>query len=392
MIPYGRQEIDDSDIEAVIFTLTSDWLTQGPAVDRFENSVAQYCGAGGGVSFNSATSALHGACHALGVRPGDYVWTVPNTFVASANCGLYCGARIDFVDIDPDTWNMCPVALKTKLELAAEQSTLPKVIIPVHFGGASCDMKEISRLANQFEIKIIEDASHSLGGSYRGSRVGSCEWSDITVFSFHPVKMITTGEGGMATSNSLQLINKLKVFRSHGVTRDRSEFKSEDIGPWSYQQIELGYNYRMSDIAATLGCSQLKKLDRFVERRREIAELYNKQLADTPISLQKIGEFVNSSWHLLVVCLPPEVSSRKTRALRQHVFQQMRAAGIGVNVHYEAVHLQPFYRNMGFKEDYCPNAEGYADRCLTLPMFVGLADEDVDVTLDLLFQSLKESL
>ncbi|MBM3152734.1 MAG: UDP-4-amino-4,6-dideoxy-N-acetyl-beta-L-altrosamine transaminase [Gammaproteobacteria bacterium] len=378
-IPYGRQVIGDEDIAAVSEVLRSDWLTQGPAVERFEQAVAQYCGAAHAVAVNSATSALHLACLALGVGPGDLGWTTPNTFVASANCLLYCGASVDFVDIDPVTRNMDVAALESKLIRARDAGRLPKVVIPVHFAGHPCDMAGIRRLADAYGFKVVEDASHAVGACYRGRPVGSCEHADLAVFSFHPVKIMTTGEGGMLLGNDAALMRRVALLRSHGITRDPAEMEGESEGGWYYQQIGLGYNYRMTDIQAALGASQLARVGAFVARRRELAARYGEMLADLPLRLP--AQDRDSAWHLYVVGLAE-------RSLRRRVYDAMRAAGIGVNVHYIPAHLQPWYRRLGFQPGDFPVAEAHYAGALTLPLYPGLSELDQERVVRVLRQAL----
>jgi len=368
-IPYGRQEIDDADIAAVAAVLRSEWLTQGPAVARFEADMANWCGAAHAVAVNSATSALHLACRALDLGPGDLGWTTPNTFVASANCLLYCGAGVDFVDIDPDTRNLSVDALAAKLALAEQTGRLPKVVIPVHFAGLSCDMAGIRRLADRYAFRIIEDASHAVGATCQGTPVGACQHSDLAVFSFHPVKIMTTGEGGMVLGNDAGLMRRVALLRSHGITREEEEMDGESEGGWYYQQTELGYNYRMTDLQAALGSSQLQRMAGFVARRRELAGRYGERLADLPLDLPPPS--AESAWHLYAVRLrQPE--------RRRAAFDALRAAGIGVNVHYIPVHLQPWYRRMGFRPGDFPNAEAYYAGALSLPLWPGLSDAQQD--------------
>jgi len=366
-IPYGRQEIVEDDIAAVTEVLRSDWLTQGPAVERFEQAMARYCGVARAVAVNSATSALHLACRALGVGPGDLGWTSPNTFVASANCLLYCGAEVDFVDIDPYTRNMDVAALEAKLIVARNTGRLPKVVIPVHFAGHSCDMAGIRRLADEYGFKVLEDASHAVGASYQGRPVGSCAHADLVVFSFHPVKVMTTGEGGMVLGNDAGLMRQVAHLRSHGITREPGEMEGESEGGWYYQQTDLGYNYRMTDIQAALGTAQLARVDGFVARRRVLAARYGELLAGLPLSLP-VAE-ADSAWHLYAVCLA-DASRRRV------VYDALRDAGVGVNVHYIPVHLQPWYRRMGFKPGDFPAAEAYYAGALTLPLYPGLSEGD----------------
>lgn len=370
MIPYGRQDISDEDIAAVVAVLRSDFLTQGPAVPAFEAAVAARVGAAHGVAVNSATSALHVACMALGLGPGDVLWTVPNTFVASANCALYCGAAVDFVDIDPVTWTMCPRALEAKLEAAVAAGRLPKVIVPVHLCGQSADMAAIGRLARAHGVRVIEDASHSIGATHEGRPVGDCRHSDICVFSFHPVKIITTAEGGLCTTQDAGLARAMELARSHGITRDPAEMTHAPDGPWYYQQVSLGYNYRMTEMQAALGLSQLGRLDAFVARRGELAARYDRMLGNLPLQRPAPAADVDSAWHLYVVRVAAE------RHLQ--VFNALRADGIGVNLHYIPVHTQPHYRAMGFAPGQFPQAEAYYAEAISIPLYAGLTDADQD--------------
>lgn len=365
MIPYGRQDINQQDIDAVVDVLQSDFLTQGPMVPAFEKSIMDSCNAKHAVAVNSATSALHIACIALGVGKGDWLWTTPNTFVASANCGLYCGAQVDFVDIDPRTYNLSVKALEEKLIIAEKEDKLPKVVIPVHFSGQPCDMTAIHALSQKYGFKIIEDASHAIGGKYKGEPIGNCCYSDITVFSFHPVKIVTTAEGGMAVTNDPKLAEQLNLLRSHGITRDESLMTKPADGPWYYQQIELGYNYRMTDMQAALGVSQMQRLDEYVTKRHELAERYNQMLKDLPITLPWQSEDSYSGLHLYVIRLQLDKISKT----HLEVFNGMREAGILVNLHYIPVHLQPYYQEIGFKEGQFPEAEQYYKEAISLPMF-----------------------
>jgi len=371
MIPYGRQDISDDDVTAVVDVLRSEFLTQGPAIERFERAVADYCGARHAVAVSNATAGLHLACLAAGLGPGDAHWTSPNTFLASANSGVYCGARPDFVDIDPHTLNMDPAALADRLAAAARAGSLPRTLVPVHFGGQSCDMAAIAGLARQHGVTVIEDASHAIGGRYRGAPVGGCAFSDMTVFSFHPVKIVTTGEGGMVLTNRDDLCERLRLLRSHGMTRDPARMDGESHGAWYYQQVELGYNYRMTDLQAALGTSQMARLDAFVARRHALARRYDALLADLPLEPQRHHPDAFSAFHLYVVRLRGAEAAQARRA----VFDALRARGVGVNVHYIPVHLQPFYRRYGFGEGDFPEAERYYAEAITLPLFHGLTEE-----------------
>ena len=368
MIPYGRQDVTQADIAAVVEVLQSDWLTQGPMVPRFEQAVAEKTGAKYAVAVNSATSALHIACLALDLGPDDWLWTSPNTFVASANCGLYCGARVDFVDIDPLSYNMSAEALENKLEQAERLGTLPKIVVPVHFAGQSCNMVSIHALAQRYGFKVIEDASHAIGAKYKEQPVGSCKYSDITIFSFHPVKIITTGEGGMALTNDADLTNRMQMLRSHGITRAPEQLQYEPSGSWYYEQLELGLNYRMTDIQAALGLSQLERLDKFITRRQSLASNYDSVLTDFPLVLPFQYKDTYSAFHLYVIQIDPIRSSQERGA----VFEYMRNAGVGVNVHYIPVHTQPYYRRMGFKMGQFIEAERYYANAITLPLFYEL--------------------
>ena len=371
MIPYGRQHITDDDVAAVEAVLRSDFLTQGPAVPAFEKALADYCGAEHAVAVNSATSALHIACLALGVTEGDTVWTTPNTFVASANCARYCGATVDFVDIDPETFNMCADALAAKL---AATDKLPKVVIPVHFSGHSCDMAAIAALAEQYGFKVIEDASHAVGGRYRDQPVGDCTYSDITVFSFHPVKIITSAEGGVALTNDAGLQRKMDRLRSHGVTRNPDDLTNLDEGPWHYEMLELGLNYRMTDMQAALGLSQMQRLDELVARRQVLADRYDALLADLPVIRPGRASNAYSAWHLYCI----QIDERQTNLSRRQVFETLRADGIGVNVHYIPVHTQPYYRAQGFNPGDFPVSEAYYKNAITIPLYATMSDEQQD--------------
>lgn len=372
-IPYGRQNISEADIKAVEEVLRSDYLTQGPLVPRFEEQVSGYCGAQYAIAINSATSALHIACLALDVGPGDTVWTSPISFVASANCARYCGADVDFVDIDSRTYNMSAAALEEKLIKAEASGRLPKVVIPVHLCGQSCDMEAIHRLSLKYKFRIIEDASHAIGGKYKDDPIGRCRFSDITVFSFHPVKIITTGEGGMALTNDVMLSKRMARLRSHGITRDPAEMTQDPDGPWYYQQLELGFNYRMTDIQAALGLSQMTRLDMFVKERHAIANEYDSLLTDLPITVpfQHLDSY--SAYHLYVVRLHPE----KGRLSHRQLFEKMRMEGIGVNLHYIPIYRQPYYARMKFDISGFPNAEAYYKEAISLPIFPGLELEHI---------------
>jgi len=364
VIPYGRQDINQTDIDAVVEVLRGDFLTQGPVVPAFESAVAKYCGAQHAVAVNSATSALHIACLALGVGPGDVVWTTPITFVASANCALYCGATVDFVDIDPQTYNLSVACLAEKLALAERSGNLPKVVIPVHLCGQPCDMAGIHALSLRYGFKIIEDASHAIGGKYKGEPIGSGRYSAITVFSFHPVKIITTGEGGMAMTNDADLASRMQLLRSHGITSDPTRMQvrpQQEI--WNYQQIELGFNYRMTDIAAALGLSQLQRLTEFIGSRAAIARRYDEQLTGLALSTPWQHPDSHSAYHLYVIRLRLDVITQR------EVYERLRAANIAVNLHYIPVYRQPFYESMGFKPGYCPNAENFYNEAISIPMY-----------------------
>lgn len=379
-IPYGRQSISQQDIDAVVAVLQSDWLTQGPAIAQFEQAVADYCGVAHAVAVSSATAALHIACLAAGLGPGDTLWTSPNTFVASANCGLYCGAGVYFVDIDPATYNLDIALLEQNLIAAQGNSALPKVVVPVHFAGQSCEMAAIAPLAQRYGFTVIEDASHAIGGQYRGRPVGCCEFSDMAVFSFHPVKIITTGEGGMVLTNRQDLYEKLIRLRSHGITRDPAHMQGDSHGPWYYQQLELGFNYRMTDLQAALGLSQMQRLPAFVERRRSLADRYAQLLSDLPISLPVQHPDTASSWHLYVIRLKLDQISYSHR----QVFEALREKGIGVNLHYIPVHTQPYYQGLGFGWGDFPVAEQYYREAISLPLHYGLTLDEQDYIADCL--------
>ncbi len=381
MIPYGRQEISQADINAVVEVLQSDFLTQGPMVPRFEQTVVNYCGVQHGVAVNSATSALHIACLALGLGTGDWLWTTPITFVASANCGLYCGAQVDFVDIDPSTYNLCPIALERKLLQAERDGKLPKVVVPVHLCGQPCDMAAIHGLSQRFDFKIIEDASHAIGGKYKGEPIGNCRYSDITIFSFHPVKIITTAEGGMAVTNDETLANRLRLLRSHGITSTPSDMQSRPAQEiWNYQQIELGFNYRMNDIQAALGLSQIQRLDEFVTHRHAIARRYDMRLSELPLltPLQRVESY--SAYHLYVIRLKLNEINKTHR----QVYEGLRAAGVLVNLHYIPVYRQPYYEQMGFSVGYCPCAESYYSEVISIPIYSSLTADQQNYVIEIL--------
>lgn len=377
MIPYGRQHITQADIDAVTEVLQSDFLTQGPAVPAFEQRLAELTGSTHAIAVNSATSALNIACLALGVGSGSRVWTSPISFVASANCARYCGASVDFVDIEPDTGNMAVDKLRTKLELARQNDTLPQVVIPVHLAGASCDMQQIHYMAKEFGFAIIEDASHAVGASYQDEAVGSCRYSDITVFSFHPVKIITTAEGGMALTNNTELADKMRLLRSHGISRDEEQMTEPSHGAWYYQQLQLGFNYRMTDLQAALGLSQSRRLLPIIQKRQLLAANYQRLLGELAIDLPALDDDNISAWHLYIIRL-------HDKNKRKAVFDGMRAAGIGVNVHYIPIHTQPYYQNLGFDWGDYPVAEDFYERIISLPMFPELTSEQQQYIADTL--------
>ncbi|MCZ2721224.1 UDP-4-amino-4,6-dideoxy-N-acetyl-beta-L-altrosamine transaminase [Marinomonas sp. 15G1-11] len=377
MIPYGKQSISQDDIDAVIDVLKSDWLTQGPKVPAFEQAVAHYCGVNHAVAVNSATSALHIACLALDVGKNDIVWTSPISFVASANCALYCGAKIDFVDIDLASGNMSIHELEKKLVLAEQENQLPKVVIPVHLAGQSCDMQAIHKLAEHYGFKIIEDASHAIGAKYQNTPVGCCEFSDICVFSFHPVKIITSAEGGMAVTNNSVLAKRLTRLRSHGLTSDQAEMTELSHGPWYYQQIELGFNYRMTDLHAALGLSQISKLDAFVSKRNELALRYNHEFKDLPVIHLKQTQDCYSSYHLYIVRL---MNSDKEH--HKALICQLREQGIMSHLHYIPIHLQPYYKKLGFNYGDFPNAERYYNEAITIPLYPLMTKEEQSKVID----------
>jgi UDP-4-amino-4,6-dideoxy-N-acetyl-beta-L-altrosamine transaminase len=385
-LPYGRQSISEDDISAVVEVLRSPYLTQGPAVPSFEQAVAAKVGARYGLAVNSATSALHIACLALSLGPGDRLWTSPITFVASANCALYCGADVDFVDIEPATGLMSLPALTKKLEQAERDGTLPKVVVPVHLAGSSCNMAAIGELAIRYGFSLLEDASHAIGGRYQGELVGNCRHSTITVFSFHPVKIITTGEGGLVTTNDPILAQRMSELRSHGIVRDVDRFERPPAGPWVYEQHQLGFNYRITDIQAALGLSQLQRLETIVTQRNDQLQRYRELLTDLPVKLLEVPEDVLSSVHLAVIRL--QAASLEEH---RHVFEGLRSAGIGVQLHYSPVHLQPYYRALGFMEGQFPEAEAYASSAISLPLFPGLEPLDQQRVVDQLAEALLQA-
>jgi UDP-4-amino-4,6-dideoxy-N-acetyl-beta-L-altrosamine transaminase len=384
-IPYGRQDIDQKDIDSVIDVLKSDFLTQGPVVPKFEAALAEYCQVDHALAVNSATSALHIACMALGVGPGDFVWTSPITFVASANCARYCGAQVDFVDIDPRTYNLSVNKLAEKLAVAEATGTLPKVVIPVHLSGQSCDMAGIAELAKRYGFAVVEDASHAIGGRYKNEAIGNCRYSDITIFSFHPVKIITTAEGGVATTNNSELAWKMNLFRSHGITRNPREMTHASDGPWYYQQIELGYNYRMTELQAALGLSQMARLDEFVEKRHAIAKRYDDLLSAIDVVTPWQHPETYSGLHLYIIQL--NLADGLTHL---GVFEKLRAANIGVNLHYIPVYLQPYYKSLNFVAGHCPEAETYYARAISLPMYSNLTESQQDYVVATLSSILNE--
>lgn len=383
-LPYGRQWITEADIKAVTDVLRSDWLTQGPAIERFERKVAEFCGAKHAVAVSSATAALHIGALSLGLDPGDRLWTSPNTFVASANCARYCGAEVDFVDIDPRTYNLSIEKLTAKLEQAAKEDKLPKIVVPVDFAGQSCELDKLKPLADKYGFAIMQDASHAIGARYQGQPTGDGRFSDLTIFSFHPVKIITTGEGGMIVTNRTDLYEKLIRLRTHGITRDPKLLTQESHGGWYYEQLELGYNYRITDLQAALGASQMERLEEFVTRRRALAARYSELLKSSPLTLPHQHPQTNSSWHLYVIRLQLD---RIQKSHRQ-VFEELRANGIGVQLHYIPVHTQPYYRELGFKSGDFPEAEKYYGEAISLPMFAAMTDADQDRVVETLKQIL----
>lgn len=379
MINYGRQSINQDDIDSVIEILQSDYLTQGPAVPKFENLVADFCGSNYAVATNSATSSLHIACMALDLGPGDFLWTSPNTFVASSNAALYCGAMVDFVDIDKDTYVMSPTALEEKLISAKKNKTLPKVVMPVHLCGQSAQMKEIYELSLEYKFKIIEDASHAIGGKYKGNYVGSCEYSDIAVFSFHPVKIITTGEGGMSLTNNVELFERMQKHRSHGITSNPSYMHTRPSNEiWNYQQVSIGHNYRMTDISAALGVSQLKRIKSFISRRTEIAKIYDDAFLNTDLITPYQHPDSNSSYHLY----PIRVTNNSKKFNQQAIYSKLMEHGIIVNLHYIPVYLQPYYYDLGFRRGHCPEAEKYFTEAISIPIYPDLSSSNQEMVIN----------
>ncbi len=375
MIPYGKQDISQQDIDSVVDVLKSDFLTQGPQVPAFESALTEHSGAQYALAVNSATSALHIACLALGLGEGDWLWTTPVTFVASANCGLYCGAKVDFVDMDSATYNMCPKKLEQKLVTAKATGTLPKVVVPVHLCGQPCDMESIAKLAKEYGFKVIEDASHAIGGQYHEQPIGNCKYSDITVFSFHPVKIVTTAEGGAALTNRKELADKMALLRSHGITRDPEMMTEASHGGWYYQQVDLGFNYRMTELQAALGVSQMQRLDDFVAARHVLSKRYNEILSALPLVLPYQLKDTYSGLHLFVIRLKLDEIS----LTHKQVFEALRDNGIGVNLHYIPVHTQPYYQSMGFAEGDFPESESYYKEAISLPMFHSMTIEQQDL-------------
>jgi len=380
MIPYGKQNINQDDIDSVVDILKSNYLTQGPKVPLFERKISEYCNSKFAVAVNSATSALHIACLALGLKKGDKLWTSPNSFVASANCGLYCGAKVDFVDINPLTYNLCPIELEKKLIKAKKQSKLPKILIPVHFAGQSCDMKKIYSLSKDYGFKIIEDASHAIGGKYLKKPIGGCKFSDITIFSFHPVKIITTAEGGIATTNDKKLLNQMQLFRTHGITKNPKYMKKNSEGNWYYQQVNLGFNYRMNELQAALGISQMNRLDEFVKNKHILKERYDRFLSVLPIIKPYYSSNIYSALHLY----PIQIDRNKTNFSRKKLFNELRKKGIGVNIHYIPIHTQPYFLNMGFKHGDFPIAESYYQNSISLPLFSQMSFKEQDKVINTL--------
>ena len=371
MIPYGRQSIDKEDIDAVLKVLKSDFLTQGPCVPLFEKEITTKVGAKYGIAVNSATSALHIACMSLNLKPGDWLWTSPITFVASANCGVYCGANIDFVDIDPVTFTLCPVELEKKLVSAEAKGKLPKIVVAVHLAGQSCNMEKIFNLSKKYGFKVVEDASHAIGAKYQEEYIGNCRYSDIAIFSFHPVKIITSAEGGIALTNNKVLADNMRLHRSHGITRNKELMEEKAPAPWYYEQINIGFNYRMTDLQAALGMSQLAKLDYFVTKRNNIAKRYNKLLADLPLSLPVIHPDNYSAFHLYIV----QIKTEELEISQKEIFNYLIRNGINVNLHYIPVHTQPFFRKLGFKKNDFHKSMTYYSKAISLPIYPALEEQ-----------------
>ncbi|MDC3222674.1 UDP-4-amino-4,6-dideoxy-N-acetyl-beta-L-altrosamine transaminase [Gammaproteobacteria bacterium] len=384
MIPYGKQDVSQDDIDAVVDVLKSDYLTQGPIVPKFEKSLSDFTKAKYSVVVNSATSALHIACKALEVSPGDMVWTSAITFVASANCALYCGANVDFVDIDSNSYNICIESLTKKLELARLSGNLPKVLIPVHLSGQSCDMKSIFELSKEYGFAIIEDASHAIGGMYTDEPVGNCKFSDIAVFSFHPVKIITSGEGGAAMTNNPKLDQKMRLFASHGITRNTELMENVPDGPWYYEQLSLGSNYRMTELQAALGLSQMSRINSFIQKRHQIAKRYNDELKHLPLTLPAQGNEHYSSYHLYIIRLKLDAIQKS----HKEIFEELRHEGLGVNLHYIPVYHHPYFKKLGFKKGYCPEAENYYREAISIPIYFGLSDELQDQAIETILKVL----
>ena len=386
MIPYGKQDISLDDINAVVEVLKSDFLTQGDVVPMFEKCLSDYTGAKHSVVVNSATSALHIACKALEVGPGDLVWTSAVTFVASANCAVYCGASVDFIDIDPNSYNICIESLANKLEHAASSGNLPKVLIPVHLSGQSCDMKSIHILSKKYGFTILEDASHAIGGKYEDDPIGNCKYSDIAVFSFHPVKIITSGEGGAALTNNPELDKNMRLFASHGITRDVELMEANSDGPWYYEQISLGWNYRMTELQAALGLNQMSRINSFIEKRHQIAKRYNSELKHLPITLPAQSDKIFSSFHLYIIRLKLD----EIKKSHKDIFEELRQEGLGVNLHYIPVYHHPFYKKQGFKAQYCPEAEKYYQEAISIPIYFGLSDEQQGEVINIISKVLNQ--
>ena len=383
MIPYSKQNISENDVKEVVRILNSDFLTQGPQTPLFEKAVSKYCNVNYATVVNSATSALHIACKALGLKKGDVLWTSPNSYVSSANCALFCNAEVDFVDINPLTYNLCPDSLEKKLSKAKKSNRIPKIVIPVHFAGQSCDMKKIRELADHYNFKIIEDASHAIGGKYLNKKIGACDFSDITVFSFHAIKIITTGEGGLATTNNLDLFTKMQLFRNHGVTRNIDLMTKRQEGKWYYEQIDLGYNYRITEFQAALGMSQLRKINESIKKRHILKKRYDNLLKNLPIIVPFQSKDNYSSLHLY----PIQIKRNLSNVSRLKLFNQLIEAGIGVNVHYIPIHTQPHYKKMGFKDGDFPISEAYYKNAISLPIFPNMSLQDQDKVVDVLIKA-----